>query len=256
MRMMRKVDIDGSSSSLNFVLGEDMIILIDHKKEKAKNTITARRLLGDVVPKVIWYNEDVIFMEFVRCPTAIKVHLEAGLNKDSTVISLARFMSSMFRLRSDGQHKQNEIMKSLVSSVSEHVDISSVLDVNWSCMPTVYTHGDLNRMNIMVESNGKIKAVIDWETSCFRMIGSDLCRHREFCDDKEQLDLFWKSFWKYSGIRNQRERDMIRVCSMIYEIVGCVKTFNNRNSVGIQNYYRGVMTDSALEVNRIAKLLT
>lgn len=236
---LKKIVIDGSSTDLNFVLGDEIAILIEHNKTKSSKHIAAGKLLGPIVPRLLWHDDNIIFMEYIKDKTAIEHRLlNKWANCDITIVDLAYFMSKLSNIKSDVQTGQNDIMHDVLVNVSPFLYDKRLFDIDWSDLPIVFTHGDLNRMNIMLDSDGHITSVIDWECSKYNVLGCELYRYREFCDNENQRILFFDTFWSSCSSDYLNIKDKIELSMRLFEIKACARMLNPKNSVKIQQDYK------------------
>ncbi|PUU78960.1 hypothetical protein B9Z19DRAFT_1192979 [Tuber borchii] len=180
----RSVDIQGFFSRTLIVTTESGKIIVQLRVEPLDIDIfrRARQALGDVVPDIAKIRDEALereeiwpyYMTFI--PGRTWQRSAAFCNRALNVTcakSLGRSLSHGFSAMVDEENRPraNQI-KPFREDTQRLLDNSDQLKT----LPLFISHADLNHVNILVQEDGEVSGIVDWELSSDLPFGMGCCR--------------------------------------------------------------------------------
>lgn len=167
-------------------------LFIQHKRNNSFNHLNKLEIFNnlDIVEKVIYEDKDVIIRNFIK-----NKNIDWGLKKNRLLLTetIAKLHTSKIKLKNNQIYNRIQFY---VEKLKEHKKFNEVFDQNTQNLiqeaskflkNEVPSHNDLNRENILLTINNKIK-LIDLEYSSMNSKYFDLAYHCSDIDYDEQTE--------------------------------------------------------------------
>lgn len=234
-----KCEVQGYSSTTYIVEYMDNYkIIIQFRREtlNKNNFLEARKILGNIVPdiKKIDSNINNIVYKFSYIPgitlsTAMRqmdcYKFEELLPKISS--KLGEILAKCVLKKSSFESLNEKIIPELKSCILNRdvkllpymEKIKNILNSlnNFETYPLALIHGDISPTNILINTDGNITGLVDWEDMSKLPFGIDLsCIHWLIRDQNYQLrknwknieTLFWESLFKYNTYMKKNKKKL------------------------------------------------
>lgn len=167
-------------------------LFIQHKHNNSFNHLNKLEIFNnlDIVEKVIYEDKDVIIRNFIK-----NKDIDWGIKKNRLMLAqaIAKLHTSKIKLKNNQIYSR---IRFYVEELIEHIKFNEVFDQNTQNLiqeaskflkNEVPSHNDLNRENILLTINNKIK-LIDLEYSSMNSKYFDLAYHCSDIDYDEQTE--------------------------------------------------------------------